>query len=136
MKLFHQLTEEDQYNAVHYCMHNVVDDMLSDGVEMEAFSDEDKRRREILTKVVAEAQELPEEQQLDHIAHHSEAWQICFDIALDMARGAYYHPSEDMVIYYEELRDNEHENNEDETVQQIEAMPEFNIPVNKKKVLN
>ena len=63
MRLFHQLAQEDQHNAIHYCMHLVVEDMLEDGVQLEPFSEEDKRAKGILEKVITEAQELPKEEQ-------------------------------------------------------------------------
>lgn len=104
MRLFHQLLEEDQHNAIHYCMHLVIDDMIGDGVQLEPFSEEDGRIKLVLEKVINEARGLPKEEQFDFIAHHKEAGAHVFDIALDMARSSYYHPDEDMVIYYESLR--------------------------------
>jgi predicted RNA-binding protein YlxR (DUF448 family) len=118
MRLFHQLAQEDQHNAIHYCMHLVVEDMLEDGVQLEPFSEEDKKAKAILERVIAEAKELPNEQQFEFVVHHPEGGQIIFDIALDMARGAYYHPDDDLVIHYESLRKAEH-NQEQEAVEEI-----------------
>lgn len=104
MQLFHQLDHEDQQNAIHYCMHIIVEDMLEDGVEIEPFSEEDRKMKTILEQVVAEAKQLPQEEQFAFIVHHEEAGPYIFDISLDMARGTYYHPDDDMVIFHESLR--------------------------------
>lgn len=120
MRLFHQLSEDDQHYCIHYCMHIVIEDMLEDGVEIEPFSTEDEKARNILDKVIKEAEALPEEERFEFIAYHKEAGQLVFDIALDLARSAYYHPDEDLVIHYESLRpDEQNENMEDEDMEEI-----------------
>ena len=103
MKLFHQLEELDQQNSVHYCLHIVIEDLLDDGVELEAHTEEDERVRKALIKTVDDAMKLPEEERFGYILDSSSS-ELVFDIALDMARAAYYHSSDDMVIHYEELR--------------------------------
>ncbi len=103
MKLFHQLEEKDQQNSVHYCLHIVIEDLLNDGVELEAHTSEDEKVKSTLIKVVEKAKELPKEEQFGYVMD-SAASELVFDIALDMARAAYYHSSDDMVIHYEELR--------------------------------
>ena len=102
--LFHKLDENDQQNAIHYCMHLVVEDMLEDGVQLEPFSDEDKKMKLSLEKVIDEANKLPTEQQFEFVVNHEETSQIVFDIALDMARSAYYPSDDELVIHYEALR--------------------------------
>lgn len=124
MRLFHQLAQEDQHNAIHYCMHLVVEDMLEDGVQLEPFSEEDKRAKGILERVITEAQELPKEEQFEFVVHHEEGGQIIFDIALDMARSAYYHPDDDLVIHYESLRKPEEQtaNNAEDAIETVEDL--------------
>lgn len=110
MKLFHQLIESDQHNAIHYCMHIAVEDMLEDGVEMEPFSEEDKKAKDILVKAVAEALKLEKEDDaFSFMIDHAEAGPLIFDIALDMARGSYYHSDDELVIHYESLRPDEND---------------------------
>lgn len=104
MFLFHKLSEEDQHNSIHYCMHLVVEDMLEDGVQLEPLSDEDTKMKAILEQVVGEAKTLPEDQQFDFIVNHKDGSQIIFDIALDMARSAFYPSDDELVIHYESLR--------------------------------
>ncbi len=104
MKLFHQLEETDQHNSISWCMGEVVDDFLEDGVEIEAHSDEDKKSKIILEKAVADAKLLPEEKRFDFLAEHKEAGEYIFDLALDLARGSYYCSADDNVVFYEDLR--------------------------------
>ena len=106
MKLFHQLDEQDQQNSVHYCLHLVIDDLLDDGVQLETYTEEKEKAKKALDIVVEEAKKLSKDEQFNHIMD-SEASSLVFDIALDMARSAFYHSNEDMVIYYEELRPEE-----------------------------
>jgi hypothetical protein len=124
MRLFHQLSEEDQHNSIHYCMHLVVEDMLEDGVELEPFSEEDRKVKVILEKVIAESKTLEKEQQFEFVVHHPEGGQIIFDIALDMARSAYYHPDDDLVIHYEALRKNEEQVAVEEMIETVEDLVE------------
>lgn len=128
MFLFHKLSEEDQHNAIHYCMHLVVEDMLEDGVQLEPFSEEDKKMRATLEKAIGEAQSLPEEQQFEYVVHHAEAGQIIFDIALDMARSAYYPSDDELVINYESLRSAEQQ---PETQALLETFEELQSPPKK-----
>lgn len=128
MFLFHKLSEEDQHNAIHYCMHLVVEDMLEEGVQLEPFSDEDKRLREVLEKVIGEAQGLPEDQQFEYVIHHADGGQIVFDIALDMARSAYYPSDDELVINYESLRSAEQQ---PEAQALLETFEELTIPTKK-----
>ncbi len=120
MFLFHKLDEADQHNSIHYCMHLVVEDMLEDGVQFESLSDEEKKMRALLDTVVEEAQSLPEEEQFEHIAHHPEVGQIVFDIALDMARSAYYPSDDELVINYESLRFEEPQSDEQSLLETLE----------------
>ena len=128
MFLFHKLSEEDQHNAIHYCMHLVVEDMLEDGVQLEPFSEEDKKMRAVLEQVIGEAQKLPEDQQFEYVVHHAEGGQIVFDIALDMARSAYYPSDDELVINYESLRSAEQQ---PETQALLETFEELTIPTKK-----
>lgn len=105
MLLFNKLNESDQENVIHYCLHLVIEDMLEDGVQLEPYSEEDRRIKEVLERVIAEAEALPEDQQFEFVAHHEEAGQLVFDIALDMARSAFYPTSDELVINFEQLRD-------------------------------
>jgi hypothetical protein len=124
MFLFHKLSEEDQHNSIHYCMHLVVEDMLEDGVQLEPFSEEDKKMRATLEKVIAEALEVVEDKQFEYVVHHPDAGQIVFDIALDMARSAYYPSDDELVINYESLRSAE---SQPETQALLETFEELNV---------
>lgn len=127
MLLFHKLDESDQHNSIHYCLHLVIEDMLDDEIDFENFADDDdKDMQALLEKVVAEAKELPDEQQFEFIAHHPEVGQIVFDIALDMARSAYYPSDDELVINFESLRCDEPEPEATallETLTEVNAMP-------------
>jgi len=132
MLLFHKLSKEDQYNAIHYCMHLAAEDMLEEGVQLEPFSDEDKRIRDTLERVINEAKQLPEEQQFDFIVNHKEAGQMIFDIAVDMARSAFYPSDDELVIHYESLRNHQHKQEEETLIEEtLESVEDLITPVKK-----
>lgn len=144
MILFHSLSQNDQHNVLHYCMHIVVEDMLDDGVEIEPHSDEDKRMKVALEQAIAEALKLPEEEQFEFVVNHQEVGQMIFDIALDMARSSFYASSGEMVIHYEDLRPQEPEENAEPQTDTAskeqdaikEAMEEINNLSKKTTILN
>lgn len=136
MKLFHQLEKLDQDNVVHYCLHLVIDDMLADGVQLEPFDDEGKQAKEILERVIGEAKKLPEEERFSYVLDNTDAGAIIFDIALDLARSAYLHSSDEQVIFYEDLRQQMEANKAKEPLLEEtfeEKIEDININVKKDK---
>lgn len=133
MLLFHQLDQSDQHNAIHYCMHVVIEDLLEDGVQLEPFSEEDKKAKVALEQAVKDAKNLPDEEQFDFLASHNEVGDIIFDIALDMARSAFYHTDDELSIHFESLRASK-----EETLESSEKSKEelLSSPKKEKKVLN
>lgn len=97
MRLFHQLEEKEQQNCLHYCVHLVIDDLISGDLEFETYSEKYKKMEEELTKTVEEAKSLPEDEQFSYIMN-SNSCQMVFDLAMDMARSAYYPCEDDLVI--------------------------------------
>lgn len=140
MLLFNKLEHLDQENAVHYCLHLVVGDMLKEGVQIEPHTDDDKEMVEKLKRAFEEAGKIPDEQQkFEFIINHKEVTEIVFDLALDMARSAYYAWDDEMVVHFEGLRSEEQQaaieadlDNKDleEEIQTVEDLP---IPNLKKK---
>ena len=52
MKLFWQLTERDQNNALHHCADMVITDMIEEGVQLDPLTDEEERLKERLVEAV------------------------------------------------------------------------------------
>jgi len=143
MQLFYSLKEDDKHNAIHYCMHNVVDDLLNNTLEVEVACDDDCQSRAALEDAIIEAKKLSEEQQFEFLVSHDIVGQIIFDIAIDMARNSYYMSNNEMVIYHEDLRcddddfdddmDDDDGDEDDDTAE--EKLPQPNVS-NKNNVLN
>ncbi len=121
MRLFGQLSSDEQNNAIHYCVHLIVEDMLeSDEFELDTegkcdeHKEEDEKIQEHLNAVLTKAKELPEEEQFDYILSDEESGQVIFDIAMGMSRNAYYHEQEELVIFPGSLADEEDEEELDE----------------------
>lgn len=124
MLLFHQLEEQYQHKAINLCMQLTIEDLLSDGVQIEAFSDEDKKIKVVLELAVADCLTKPEEERFDFLVNHKEAGIVIYNIAVDMARATYYHPDEDFVITYEDLRAWDEDGEEDLDDEELMAAPE------------
>lgn len=138
MRLFHTLQEQDKHNAIHYCLHIIVEDFLDDGVEFEPISDEDKHLKLALENVLIEAQAIEDTHaQFEFIVHHEDVSGMIFDMALDMARSSYYADNTEMVIHYEDLRWEEGtEATEEIEPHDILSVEELNAPAKKNSALN
>lgn len=111
MKLFYQLTPEQQDGAVHFCLFEyVIDDLLtSENVELASddVSDEEEMRvKEKLRGIVDECHKLGEENwdgKVDLLMEDDEINHILHQIAAHMATTIHYHEPGEMVIYIDDL---------------------------------
>lgn len=114
MKIFYQLTQEEQEDAIHYYTHMVVDDMISEGVNLDPASEDEDELKETLEEAIKHIKTLAtNEEKTDYLFGNDEISKAIYDIASEMAKGAYYHSSDEMVVFIDELScPDEMENNE------------------------
>lgn len=131
MKLFYQLTQEEQDDAVHYYTHVVVDDMISEGVNLDPVTEDESELKEKLEEAIKHTKTLAtNEEKTDYLFGNDEISKAIYDIALEMAKGAFYHSNDEMVVFIDELScPDEMENNED-------LLPETNTKKSKVSPLN
>ena len=136
MRIFGQLNETEQNNAIHHCVHLIVEDMLdSDSFELESekkceeHQEEDKKIQDHINEILEQAKELPQEEQFNYILQDQSTGEVIFDIALGMARDAWYPEEEEFVIFPASLSK---ENDTDE----VEEILNIIIDEDDKKSLN
>lgn len=105
MRLFYQLTEQDQNSALHYCADIVVEDLIEDGVKLEPITKEDMDLKEKLDAAVAQMQMLStREEKAGYLMSDAVVSKAIYEIALEMAKSAFYHDDEELVIYPNSLK--------------------------------
>lgn len=108
MRLFYQLTEQEQQDVVHHCASIVMDDMIQDGIQLEPVTQEDFQLRDRLEAAVNHLKDLvSKEEKIDYLMSDAFVSKAIYDIGLEMAKGAFYHDDEEMVIYPSSLRSEE-----------------------------
>jgi hypothetical protein len=105
MRLFYQLTEQDQNSALHYCADIVVEDLIEDGVKLEPITKEDVTLKEKLDIAVAHMKMLSTyEEKASYLMSDTELSKAIYEIALEMAKSTFYHDDEELVIYLNTLK--------------------------------
>jgi len=116
MRLFYQLSESDKNNALHYCADIVVEDLISDGVKLEPVTNEDIALKEKLDNAIEHIKLLStNDEKISYLMSDIEVSKTIYEIALEMAKSAFYHDDEEMIIYPNSLKSKELEESEDTT---------------------
>ena len=104
MKLFYQLTQTDQDNALHHCADIVLDDLIEEGVKLEPITEDDSNLKERLEAAVQHIKTLPtREEKENYFMNDSFLSKSIYEIALEMAKSAFYHSGDELVIYPDAL---------------------------------
>jgi hypothetical protein len=102
MRLFWQLSETEQHNAIHYCSHLVLDDVLSGSMKIEAVNEDDNKLQEALTSTYEIFKTLTtDEEKVDIVMENELLSQAVYEIAGEMARTAFYHDQEKELIIFD-----------------------------------
>jgi hypothetical protein len=110
MKLFHQLTPEQKDNGLHYCLNIILNDIFEHGTQLEPHNDEEK---EVMGKVMAAVESVKDlptiEDRIDALMADDEINSLLHDAAEEMAKGVYYMADNEMVIFEDEITDEDEE---------------------------
>lgn len=113
MRLFYQLNEQDQNNALHYCADIVVEDLIEDGVKIDPITKEDEDLKEKLDAAVEHAKLLESrEEKINYLMSDAVVSKAIYEIALEMAKSAFYHDDEELIIFPNALKKVEQEIND------------------------
>jgi hypothetical protein len=124
MKLFYQLSEEQQNNALHHCVDVVIDDMIEEGVKLDPITEEEERLKEKLEEAVDHMKQYTsKEEKTNYLLGDAIVSKAIYEIALEMAKSSFYHEPEELIIFTSELSDKVKEEN---------LLPEVNTKKSKK----
>lgn len=108
MKLFYQLTEEEQDTVLNHCVDNVLSDMIKNGVEFNAETAKDAELKEYIEHALSHLNEMKTDQEkIDFLMNDETISSAVFSIAIEMCKSAYFHEDDEMVIFYNSLGDDE-----------------------------
>lgn len=125
MKLFYQLSEKTQNEVLHHCANIVMQDMIDDGIKLEPLNDEEASLKEKLEDAIKHIKTISsKEEKTNYLLGDAVVSRAIYDIALEMAKGAFYHDDSELVIYPDSLGcDHDDETN---------LLPETTAPKKKK----
>jgi len=120
MRLFWQLTETDQNNALHHCADIVVEDLIEDGVKIDPITEDDKILKQKLEAAVDHIKTLStHEEKEEYLLNDQFIAKAIYEIALEMAKSSYFMNDEERVIYPEALVNNEEEVYDEDIIEDI-----------------
>ena len=132
MRLFWQLEETEQHNAIHYCSHLVIDDILDGSMQIEAVNEDDGKLKETLDDVYETFKTLTtDEEKVDVVMENEVLSQAVYDIASQMAQTAFYHDgAAELIIFDDDINFDDFE--EDIDMNDDEEEIELELPKAKK----
>ena len=117
MRLFYQLSESEQNDVLHHCANLVVKDMIDDGVKLDPISEEEHDLKNKLEEAIVHIKTLSsKEEKTNYLLGDSGVSKSIYDIALEMAKSAFYHDEEELIIFPGSLNHEEHEYDEEENL--------------------
>jgi hypothetical protein len=126
MKLFHQLSEEEKNQAIHYCINLVVEDMIDDGAKVSPETEDEFDFHSKLSNAIVHAKGLAtQEEQLKYLLEDDEISAMLHDFALGVAQTAFYHDTSELVIFPEHLNgeaDVTNENTDEEDIDDVNQL--------------
>lgn len=122
MRLFYQLTEKEQNDVIHHCANLVVEDMINDGVKLEPTTEDDFKLKERLEEAVKYIHTLSsKKEKTDYLMTDEYISKAIYDIGLEMAKSAFYHDDEEMVIFPASLKDEEKDEDDDVEILNVQT---------------
>lgn len=114
MKLFYQLTEKEQNEVLHHCANMVIQDMIEEGIKLEPITEEEFILKDRLDDAIKYIKNLAtKEEKTNYLMEDETISKAIYDIGLEMAKSAFYHDEEELVIYPASLKFNSEGEEED-----------------------
>lgn len=100
-------------------------DMIDDGVKLEPLNDEEVSLKEKLENAIRHIKTLStREEKTNYLLGDAIVSRAIYDIALEMAKGAFFHDEEELVIYPSTLKQ--------EDIEEENLLPESSLKKTKK----
>ena len=112
MKLFYQLSEKEQNDVLHHCANLVLQDMLEGGLRLDPITEEEQLLKNRIEDAINHIKDLPtKEEKTNYLLGDSTVSKAIYEMALEMAKSAFYHEEDEMVIFPSALKQEEVEDN-------------------------
>lgn len=131
MRLFYQLTEEEQKNAIDYCVNLILEDVLEGDLGITPENDEQEELVDHISDLLEKIEGLEINEKVNKILDDKKTFDFIYDVSFQMAQSAYYHEPEEMVIFPAFLEEDENEENIEE-----EKTNKISKEIKSKKSLN
>jgi len=101
MRLFFQLNEEEQVNAINYCVNIVIGDLIEKNVNI---PDEEKELQAHINAVMLKIKDMETvEEKTNFIMQDEIAYNFVFEVAMEMSKSAFYHDDEEFILFVSDL---------------------------------
>jgi hypothetical protein len=104
MRLYYQLEPDEQDNVIDHCVTIVLDDIITNGLSLEPSNEDEidlKDKFDAAKEHIATMKDPSDK--IDYLMSDQDIADAVFDIALDMARNAFYHEQDEMVFFPDAL---------------------------------
>jgi len=104
MKIFSQLSTEKQQQAIKYCISLIIDDALTGDLTIDSEQGASEIDvSEYISSLVEDSLSLPENKRKDFLLADEIACDIFNELALEMAKSAFYHQDDEFVIFENDM---------------------------------
>ncbi len=141
MKLFYQLTSKQQDSAIEHCANLVANSTVENGLRLEDDGEEDSAMlRQHINSLMDKMKEQEFdtlEEKLEFLMNDTVFSDTIMELACDMAKNAFYHDNDELVVFLDTLdetsseddhcEDCEHEEEDPEPLTAADLMKKWNI---------
>src|ERR1019366_1862140 len=125
MKLFHQLSEDERIAAIQACLELIIKDMIDGKFIFDAITEDEIKLKEKLDDAFDAIENFDtSEEKEEYLLCDEEVVVISTQIALDMARTAFFHADEDLVIFTDTMMKEKYDVSIEDNVASIVATSE------------
>lgn len=141
MKLFYQLSQAQQDAAIEHCADLVANNAIEHGLRIEATDEEDgKALKERIDSLLADLKERTNlrtrEEKLQFLMEDDVFADTIMELASEMAHNAFYHESDELVVFTDSLDERAAAAREDDEDDDIDTIEDLIMKGDTKKYLN
>ena len=120
MKLFYQLTDEQQNNAIHYQLDIILNDILENGNRAHEECEQDEVHQKLMTAIDKMKDLSDVGDKIDLLLGDEDISEMLHDTAYDMARDVMYAADDEMVVFESEITSQTEEEQKQEELTEVQ----------------
>lgn len=136
MKLFYQLTPEEQDAAIEHCAELVATNAIENGLRIESDDEEGVDISETINSTLQELKNRTDlktrEEKIEFLMDDEKFSDVLFELSSEMAKNAFYHDQDELVIFSEVLAERAAQKDEHDEAEELPPV----TTSSKKKLLN